>query len=386
MSSLIRKPRVVFSVTNCICYDQRVLKIAETVSLLGCQVEIIGRKRGDCCNSNLVPFKTKRFRMIFKKGFLFYKFFNIRLFLFLLFHKQDILVANDLDTLLPNYMISRLKRVPLIYDSHEYFTGVPEIQKRYFVKWVWTSIEKMIFPGLKNVMTVSDSIADKYESEYRIRPITVRNCSRSSVEINKYTRKELGINPDDLLLIYQGAAINVDRGGEELIDALAMTDNVTLLIVGSGDILDSLEKRVISLNLSHKVRFISKQPWEKMMRFTKSADAGLSLDKDTNLNYRFSLSNKLFDYISAGIPVIAGNLHEVKNIIGGFRCGIVISAVTPEEIANAVLRIKDDREYLNKLKQNSVIASETLIWEEEAEKVTELYRRVLKSIGMYSNK
>src|SRR5512133_2829998 len=95
------KKRAAFSVTNCICYDQRVLKIADVVRKLDCEVEIIGRKSGNCCDINAVPFKTKRFWMLFKKGFLFYAFFNIRLFFFLLFHKFDLLVSNDLDTLLP---------------------------------------------------------------------------------------------------------------------------------------------------------------------------------------------------------------------------------------------------------------------------------------------
>ena len=143
MPSNIHKTRVAFSVTNCICHDQRVLKIAETVSSLDCEITIIGRKSGDCCDTDKIPFNTKRFKMFFKRGFFFYKCFNIRLFLYLLFHKYDLLVSNDLDTLLPNFLVSRLKHLPLIYDSHEYFTGVPEIQNRTFVKWVWKSIEKI---------------------------------------------------------------------------------------------------------------------------------------------------------------------------------------------------------------------------------------------------
>jgi hypothetical protein len=237
MSSSLNRTLVSFSVTNCICNDQRVLKMAETVSRLNCEITIIGRKRGDCCNKNSVPFKTIRFRMLFSRGFLFYKFFNIRLFFYLLLHKSDLLVSNDLDTLLPNFLVSKLKRLPLVYDSHEYFTGVPELQSRPFIKWIWESIERMIFPNLENVITVCDSIADQYNTEYGIRPVTVRNCSKKSDSIQPYSREELGINKDHLLIILQGTGINIDRGGEELIEAVRQTENISLLIAGTGDVI-----------------------------------------------------------------------------------------------------------------------------------------------------
>ena len=377
MSESPHMPRVVFSVTNCICFDQRVQKMAAAVSSLGCEITIVGRHLDDCCNSGSVPYMTKRFRMIFKKGFLFYKFINIRLFLYLLFHKSDLLVANDLDTLLPNYLVSKLKRIPLIYDSHEYFTGMPEIQNRPFVKWVWTTIEKLIFPHLKYVMTVSDSVACQYEKEYSIKPVVVRNCARSSDEIKPLSRNEMGVPEDYILLILQGGGINIDRGGEELIEAVSRLEKVFLIIAGSGDVIDILKEKSIELNSFDRIRFIRKLPWVEMMRYTKSADAGLSLDKDTNPNYHFSLPNKLFDYISAGIPVLASDLPEVNKIITDQGCGIVIPSVTTEEIIKTIIKLRDDRILLNNLRLNAVSASESLNWGKESEIVNEFYLKIL---------
>jgi len=378
MPAGVNKPSVVFSVTNCICHDRRVQKMASVVSGLGCEVTIIGRKSGACCDVNNVEFRSIRFRMIFKRGFLFYKFFNIRLLFRLLFNKYNLLVANDLDTLLPNYMVSKIRKIPLVYDSHEYFTGVPEIQKRPFVKWVWTTIERSVFPHLRNVLTVSDSIAEKYAGQYGIKPVTIRNCSDSSEGIKNFTHEEMGIDRGNLIVVLQGTGINADRGGEELIEAIRMTDGVTLLVIGSGDLLPLLKVKVNALNISDKVKFIPTLPWNEMMRYTKSADAGLSLDRDTNLNYSFSLPNKLFDYISAGIPVIAGNLQEVRKIIEENECGIIIPDISPTEISKAIIRLRDDRLLLNKLKQNAFKGSEKLSWERESEKVRTLYRSVLK--------
>jgi glycosyltransferase involved in cell wall biosynthesis len=370
--------RVAFSVTNCICHDQRVLRTAGTVSSLNCEVTIVGRKSGDCGSSDEMPFKIKRFRMLFKKGFLFYKFFNLRLFFYLLFHNYDILVANDLDTLFPNFIVSKLKGLILVYDSHEYFTGVPEIQNRPFVKWVWKTIERMIFPKLKYVMTVSDSIALQYQNEYGIRPLTVRNCSRKTDGIVAYSRENLGVPEEHLLLILQGRGINIDRGAEELIEAVYDTENITLLIVGSGDVLQTLQDKVEEWDANDRIKFIPSVPWPELVKYTKAADVGMSLDKDTNVNYRFSLPNKLFDYIAAGIPVIASNLPEVHKIVSENKCGLIINEVDPERIRSAIRDLRDNSERLAELKKNATIASMNLNWEVEEIKVIGLFKNLIQ--------
>ncbi|HPT22416.1 MAG TPA: glycosyltransferase family 4 protein [Bacteroidales bacterium] len=352
--------------------------MAAAVRELECDITLIGRRSGECCNNVIIPFKTKRFRMLFKRGFLFYAFFNIRLFFHLLFHRYDILVSNDLDTLLPNWLVSKLKRTPLVYDSHEYFTGVPEIQNRRLVKWVWKSIERIIFPRLKYVITVSDSIAELYEKEYKIRPLTVRNCSVKADNIFPYSRTEIGVNPDHLLLILQGTGINVDRGGEELIDAVNITEGVSLLIVGSGDMIDTLKRKVRSLDLNNRVRFFPKVPWEELLRYTRSADAGMSLDKNNNVNYLYSLPNKLFDYIAAGIPVVASDLPEIKKVIVENKCGVIVRNVNPENISEAFTKLLDNKAKLEELKRNAVKASGTINWKIENEKVKELYNSIIQ--------
>jgi glycosyltransferase involved in cell wall biosynthesis len=380
-----RKTRVIFSVTNCICFDQRVLKIAETIHKLDCDITIIGRKRGACCESDSVPFKTKRFRMIFKKGFLFYKCFNIRLFVYLLFHRFDLLVANDLDTLLPNFLVSKLKHIPLVYDSHEYFTGVPELNGRPLVKWVWKVIEQSTFPHLKNVMTVSETIASLYEKIYQVKVSVVRNVSRNADDITPYSRNELGISKDDLLIILQGTGINIDKGAEELIEAVRISSGVSLLIVGSGDVVPFLKEQVKRMKIENRVKFFSSVPWEELMRYTKAADVGMCIEKDTNINYRFSLPNKLFDYIAAGIPVIVSDLPETGKIIREYDCGILISNVTSGNISEAITYLKNKPEKLAQFRRNAGEASKSLNWEIESKMVVDLYEKVLRSCFLSLN-
>ncbi|NLA49575.1 MAG: glycosyltransferase family 4 protein, partial [Bacteroidales bacterium] len=218
----------------------------------------------------------------------------------------------------------------------------------------------------------------QYEKEYGIRPVTVRNCSVSSSGLEGYSRKEIGIKPGNLLLIFQGGGINIERGGEELVEAMNLTEGVSLIIAGSGDVIGKLKNRVLDLGLSDRIIFLDMMPWDELMKYTRSADAGLSLDKDTNPNYRFSLPNKLFDYISAGIPVIAGNLQEVAGVIKKYECGIIIPEITSESICDVLVTLKNKPELLNKLRQNAVNASEDLSWEKESEKLKRFYERVFK--------
>ena len=121
-------------------------KVAILLLELGYDVHWVGRLLPNSVPLDR-PYKTTRMRLFFKKGGLFYGEFQVRLFFFLLLNRSSVVLSNDLDTLLPNYFISRLYNTPLVYDSHEYFCGVPEIQGRW-VKKVWLAVERSIFPCL----------------------------------------------------------------------------------------------------------------------------------------------------------------------------------------------------------------------------------------------
>lgn len=303
--------------------------------------------------------------LLFTNGPFFYACYNLRLFFVLLFRKADLLLSNDLDTLLPNYLISKIKKIPLVYDSHEYFTEVPELVNRKWIQNIWTKIEGWIFPKLKDVITVNDSIANLYEKKYGIRPVVIRNISASQKIGKSKSRKELGLPEKTPMLILQGSGINIQRGSEELVEAMQFVDKAILLIVGSGDVIDTLKTMVSDLNLSEKVIFKPKQPYEELFHLTRNANIGLTLDKDTNINYRYSLPNKLFDYIQAGIPVIASPLIEIKKIIDQYNIGDYIPDHHPEHIAKKLNEVLANQELIANWKKNVNFAASRLNWENE---------------------
>ena len=368
------------SVINDICTDQRVLKVADTLGSNGYRVLIIGRELPSSMPVPEGKYKVKRFRLLFNKGFLFYATYNIRLFLFLLFRKQNILLANDLDTLAANFLISKIKGCDLVYDSHEYFTEVPELQNRSFIKAVWNFIEARIFPHLKYIYTVNDSIAGLYRSKYQKQVQVLRNVPRLVPGDHGISREdirdELGVLEGEKLLILQGSGINVDRGAEEAVLAMKYLDNVKLLIAGSGDVVDKLKQMVASNGLSGKVIFRGRMPYRALMAYTSASDLGLTLDKDKNLNYKYSLPNKLFDYIHAGIPVLCSNLPEIARIVNDYKIGTLIDEVSPECISKAVIAIFADNSSYNTYRKNTREAASELNWNVEQKALLKIFEEV----------
>jgi len=129
-------------------------------------VLLIGRKLNNSTDLPAWPFKTSRMNLLVNKGPLFYMLFNCNLFFKLLFKKCDLLYANDLDTLLPNYLISRIKRIPIIYDSHELFCEVPELKSSPLKRKIWLSVEGWIVPKLKNCISVDWTKDQSYSLIY----------------------------------------------------------------------------------------------------------------------------------------------------------------------------------------------------------------------------
>jgi glycosyltransferase involved in cell wall biosynthesis len=323
-----KKKRVVISVTNDLVTDQRVNRIATTLHNNGYEVLAVGNKFKDSGQIQR-PYKTRFFRLVFSRKMFFYAEFNIRLFFFLLFVKADIFLSNDTDTLPANYLASWMRGKKLVFDAHEMFPEVPEIVGRHTVKKVWTKIENMFFPKLKNCYTVCQSIADVYNERYGINMQVIRNISIYKPAENEEKKIH---HPDKKILLYQGA-VNVGRGVEWTIDAMPYIDNAVFYVAGDGDILQHLKNDVAEKKLDDRVIFLGRIPFEELHAHTISADLGISLLENKGLNYYYSLPNRIFDFMHAHVPIIATDFPEIRKVVAGSETGVLIDNYEPEILA-----------------------------------------------------
>lgn len=368
--------RAVLSVTNDLYTDPRVDKVARFLTRKGFDVTLIGRCYGDSPSLEKRPYKTKRLRLLFRRGWVFYAEYNLRLFLHLLFRKCDLLIANDLDTLLPNFLVSKIRNKGLVYDSHEYFCGDVSVTSKPRSLKVWSSIERFCFPKLKTVITVSQSIVDQYEKEYGIRPFLVRNIPPAEIFPLTATRASLGMPEAKMVLILQGNSLIEGRGGEEIVEAMQYLSDHHLFIVGNGTIVPLLKQMARKMRLENHITFVPRQTPENLFNYTALADIGLCMDKDVSANAHFSLPNKIFEYIKAGTPLVVSDLPERARIVQQYQVGSIAPSVTPEAIAEAVKRISNP-ETLEKYRENCKKAAKELTWENEEKVLEEVYQPYL---------
>lgn len=354
--------RIILTVTNDLTGDQRIHKVAMSLLKAGMEPVLVGRKLPQSQPLNR-PYPCVRLRLLVRKGPAFYLFFNIRLFLYLSFCKADRFLANDLDTLMAVWYAGRLRRKPVIYDSHEYFTEVPELVHRPRVRRIWERIESQILPKLKSVYTVNESIARIYQEKYSVPVGVVRN-----LPLQNRREPEPGRLPENFagypVILYQGA-VNIGRGLEEIIRAMEHLPEIRLMIIGDGDIRKELIGLVQTLGLEDRVYVPGRIQFENLAWYTRQATIGISIEQDIGLNYRYALPNKLFDYMQTGLPVLASDLPEIRRVVEDAQFGTIINRFDPVYLADTVRSMILDKDQLMQWRQNALKSFPRYTWESQ---------------------
>ncbi|WP_462244664.1 glycosyltransferase [Ferruginibacter sp.] len=358
---------LVFTVTTDLTYDQRMIRICTSLANAGYNVTLVGRKLKASLPLAAQPFVQKRLYCFFEKGKLFYAEYNIRLFFYLLVKKMDCIGAIDLDTILPGYFISTIKKVKRVYDAHELFCEMKEIATRPAIYKAWKKIERYTVPKFTNGYTVNQPIADEFKKMYGVNYEVIRNIALLR-EINLTEKKEK-------FILYQGA-VNEGRSFETLIPAMKQV-NCTLIICGDGNFMEQAKSLVTENNLQDKVIFKGKVKPDELRAITQQAYIGVTLFDDAGLSNYYSLANRFFDYLHAGIPQLCVNYPVYKEINDKYHIAALTDDISEKNIAAVLNNLLANEVEYKKLQQNCLTARQELNWQQEEKKLIQFYKNLL---------
>ncbi len=366
-------PKLIFTVTNDLNYDQRMQRICYSLSKNGYQVILVGRKLKTSLPLNQSTFHQKRLSCFFAKGPFFYVEFNFRLFFYLLYTKFDIVCAIDIDTIIPCYAASFLKQQKRVYDAHELFSEQKEIIRRKNIHAVWSMLEKWIIPQFKNGYTVNQSIKNEFNKRFGVDYFVIRNLPLkiSTVQIQNANVDE------ERFILYQGA-VNEGRCFETLIPAMKNID-CKLVICGTGNFYYQLIQLIKDNDVGDKVELKGNLLPEELHQLTPTATIGLTFFESTGLNQIYSLSNRFFDYIMAEIPQVCVAFPEYKRINDEFNIAMLIDNTTVDTVSLAINNLLSDTVIREEMIDNCRKAKEILNWENEEIKLLNFWKNICTS-------
>ena len=371
--------RIIFTVTNDLRYDQRMLRICTTLSAEGYEVALIGRQLTSSIPLQPQPYQQIRIKyLLFTTGKLFYLEYNLRLLFFLLFQSFDAICSIDLDTAVPGIIAAKLRKKIHIFDAHELFTHTPEVARRKFIQKIWESVQKFTFKHTNAAFTVGPAIAQYFEEKYNKPVAVVRNMPIKSGATNPNNplspawQSKIDALQGQRFILYQGA-LNEARGLESMIHAMTEIPAI-LVLAGEGDLSQTLRNLTQSLNLEHKVIFLGMVTPNELPQLTKQAYIGYNVSQNAGLSYYLSLNNKFFDYTKAHLPSLINPFPEYLALMKEFKVGL---ATEPdiEDIVNQAKQLFTNQLLYDEIKSNCKLASEKWTWENETPTLINIFQQ-----------
>lgn len=342
--------RIAVLVSNDLTYDQRVRKTCATLQESGWDPVLVGRRMSRSDSRTIDrPYATVRMALPARRGAVFYAALQWALARMLRqLHRQAPLSAvwaNDLDTLWPAVRFARRFGLEIAYDSHEWFTEAEGLKGKPLRRAIWRQWERVCFRSIGRMLTVNEAIAAAYRQQ-GLEVEVVPNVPERAPKVEPADRTELGWPTDRKVLLMQGAFMDRDRGALDAVRAMVHLPVCHLALIGAGPEHAEAAAMADRLGISERVHVHDRMPFDELRRCTAAADVGLSLDRPTVLNFQFSLPNKLFDYLHAGVPVVCSDLPVAGRFVREEGLGVVAKAAQGEDaiarsIAEAVGELLD---------------------------------------------
>lgn len=285
--------------------------------------------------------------------------------------RPDFIHAHDLDGLMAAYREAKRRQIPLVYDSHELFYDLPDFSNIKGFHYVIRAIEKYLMKFISAGITVNQSIAGFLKKIYGQDFIVLRNIpsfrvnAKSSVSLRQ-------LFPNKKIILHIGGTGKL-RGTQQILDsAKYLPQNYVIVFLGA-KLNDPILEEIKTKKLEEKVVILPSVASSEVVEVAKEATLGLSLTLNVSLDYYYSLPNKIFQYLSAGIPIVGSNFPEFKKIILGNDVGQVVNPSQPKQIAKAIVDVvKNHNKYMKNIKK----IENKYTWELESEKLINLYDKL----------
>lgn len=281
--------------------------------------------------------------------------------------------SNDLNTLVQGYICAkwRFRKKKLVYDSHEVQTSRTGYNHSFYGR-----LEAFLIKHIDAMIVENHTRAQYNEELYGFYPNVVHNYPFKQIHNDKINLHELlNLPADEKILLYQGG-IQVGRGLDKLIEAAPHFNEGTLVFIGDGKIKQQLQSKVEEAGLQNKVKFLPKVPLNDLPKYTRNAYLGFQVLNNVCFNHYSASSNKLFEYMMAGVPVVACDFPEIKKVVEGYNTGICIDSHDPKEIAWAVNRLLSDSSLHKELRVNSINARKKHNWNLEKVRFLDMYNQI----------
>ncbi|MCM3443788.1 glycosyltransferase [Metabacillus halosaccharovorans] len=295
---------------------------------------------------------------------------NIRFFTSAYKQNAGVYHAHDLNTLIPVFIVSRLRGAWLVYDAHEVSTD----RAGWGNKKLWTKIERFLIKKADRVITTNLTRAEYFSKEYHINlPYIIRNVPvYQELAYSNRIREVLNINNDVPVILYQGG-IQRERGLENLIKSIPKVKVGVFVFIGNGKLKPELISLVKHLDIEDRVYFLDAVPNEELLSYTASATIGMQTLLNTCFNHYSACSNKLHEYIMAGIPVIASDLPEMRKVVKDSGAGVLIDPENIDSISSSINALLEDKDRYNLLKSKTKSAAKKYSWDIEEKTLLEIY-------------
>jgi len=288
--------------------------------------------------------------------------------------------AHDLDTLPAGVILSRLKKVPLLYDVHELFSSQFRGGSWQF-RMILFGLEHRLIRFAHKVVTVNHSISETLATWHAVPlPTVVMNCP-FALPSDKREADGVGLARGSVTrVIYQGIYVR-ERGLEELIRSTAWYDSSELYLRGYGEHESVLRDLVKAEGLEARVHFLPAVEPDRLVESLAGFDIGVVPYRATTLNNCLCLPNKVFEYLQAGLALAVSALPELERLIKDTGAGEVFDPEHPRDIARAINALTSEVGRLADLQARARAAGrERYTWEAQGEpRLLACYRELMRS-------